>query len=145
MHNVKQDTYILLGIKDSLESIKEQKRQGYNPGVRASLKDIASAEITDAMFNLDEVEEIEGRPGSYRFTGIVSEGLRIGEYYYGEECSVEGYVSANKDDVCAIHFSHIYRQPRSYVSPREKKNVFKANKELYTKWHHQQTFAVATV
>ena len=147
MHK-KEDTYILVGIMSSLEDLKEQKRKGFNPGVDAVLKDSVTLEIVTTRLNLDEIEEIKERPGSFRFTGIVSEGFRICDYYYGEESSVEGYVSADKNDVCAIHVSSRNRMPRSYVSPRERKSFLQAqeSRDVYVKWRlSQQKAALSAV
>ena len=142
----KKDKYILLGIKSSYEEIQSQRQRGYNPGVVVVLKDIASHETVDARFNLDAVEEIKEHPGSFHFTGIVSDEFRIGKYFYGQECLVDGYASEDEDTMCLIHITPTYREFRDYVSPREKNKRHLLSKENYIKWRLQQQLAApATV
>ena len=142
MH-IKEDTYILSGITSSIEDLITQKKKGFNPGVDIFLKDAISLEIASARLNLDTIEEIKERPGSYHLTGIVSNGFRISDYYYDKESLFEGYISSDEHDICAITISSQYRKPRSYVSPHEFKHNLgsKKSRELYIRWYKQHVLA----
>jgi len=140
-HTKEKDKYIIsFGIGD-ISNLIEQRKQGYNPGVKVLVKDAETLEVACTHLNLESIEE--ARPGIFQFTGIVSNGFRIRDYYYAEESEVEGYISINKRDVCPIMISTNYRQSRSYISPRERKNHVRIYRDraLYQRWKHQSALS----
>lgn len=134
-----KDTYILTGVGAKLNEILAQKEHGYNPGVEVLVKDAQTLEVSKTKINIDHIEEILARPGAYQFTGVISKGFRISDYYYAEESPVEGYVSRDDHDICPIQISRVLRQARSYISPNEKDNDLKVKneRELYLQWKQQ--------
>ena len=131
-----RDMYILTGIGTKLYDLIDQKERGYNPGVKVLVKDARTLEVVSANLNIDCIEKIPEKPGSFHFTGIVSSGFRISDFFYGEESTVEGYFSANGYDVCPIRISIERRHSRNYISPSERKNIDQIieNRSLYAKW-----------
>lgn len=142
-----KDTYILTGVGSRLDDLLEQKRNGYNPGVKVLIKDANSQEVIHAKLNLTDICEIKERPGAYRFIGFVSEGFRISNYFYAEESEVEGYVSTSERDICPIRIAIDRRQrgkrlPASRLVDGKK---IKFDRELYKKWKHQTANIVPQV
>ena len=136
MFGENKDTYILSGIGANLGDLLKQKTAGFNPGVKVFIKDTKTLEVTSTMLNLDQIEEIPAKTGSFHFTGVVSKGFRISEYFYAEESPVEGYLSVNNYDICPIHISSNHRQSRDYIAPSERKNLDRVqnSKDLYMRW-----------
>jgi len=118
-----RDTYILAGIGTKLYDLIDQKERGYNPGVKVLVEDARTLEVVSANLNINCIEKIPERPGSFHFTGIVSSGFRISDFFYGEESTVEGYFSTNSYDTCPIRISIERRRSRSYISPYERRNI----------------------